>query len=236
MTDRRREGAVRRGGPRRLAAASRPATPPGAAPERTTVMRGPGDLDTTRPEPCAPVSPGPRGSDQTMIARSPLADAPTTIHGRMPGASTATRTAHPAARTVPMPDRAAATGRTPTARPAVTARRPGQDNRPARPGTARSYGEPYGPSPRRLWRSAGVRPAAYGQPTATATGLRPAGATASRRSRRVRPRRSSRATDTRVRTTRAAPAPEQTRRSRATAASTGSTDRRVDPDQAIMRA
>jgi hypothetical protein len=31
-----------------------------------------------------PVSPGPRGADQTMIARSPLADVPTQMHGRVP--------------------------------------------------------------------------------------------------------------------------------------------------------
>ena len=43
--------------------------------DRTTQMRpGPGGR---------PVSPGPRG-DQTMIARSPLADTPTQMHGRVP--------------------------------------------------------------------------------------------------------------------------------------------------------
>jgi hypothetical protein len=52
---------------------------------------GPGIPDRTtmlRPVPAGgrpPVSPGPRGADQTMIARSPLADMPTQMHGRMPG-------------------------------------------------------------------------------------------------------------------------------------------------------
>jgi hypothetical protein len=48
-------------------------------PERTAVMRGPND-PRVRP----PVSPGPRGADQTMIARSPLADVPTQLHNRVP--------------------------------------------------------------------------------------------------------------------------------------------------------
>ena len=43
---------------------------------------GPEDPATTRTRPMRPVSPGPRGADQTMIARSPLADAPTQMHGR----------------------------------------------------------------------------------------------------------------------------------------------------------
>jgi hypothetical protein len=42
--------------------------------------RGHGDPRGMRP----PVSPGPRGADQTMIARSPLADIPTQLHGRLP--------------------------------------------------------------------------------------------------------------------------------------------------------
>jgi hypothetical protein len=56
------------GGPRR-----------GGPPDRTRQMPGydPGG------RPPRPVSPGPRG-DQTMIARSPLADVPTQMHGRMP--------------------------------------------------------------------------------------------------------------------------------------------------------
>ena len=51
----------------------------GGPPERTTVMRGPGH----DPRGMRPVSPGPR-ADQTMIARSPLADVPTQMHNRMP--------------------------------------------------------------------------------------------------------------------------------------------------------
>ena len=51
----------------------------GGPPERTTVMRGPGG----DPRGMRPVSPGPR-ADQTMIARSPLADVPTQMHNRMP--------------------------------------------------------------------------------------------------------------------------------------------------------
>jgi hypothetical protein len=47
----------------------------GPAPDRTAAMR-PGGM--------RPVSPGPRGADQTMIARSPLADMPTQLHSRLP--------------------------------------------------------------------------------------------------------------------------------------------------------
>jgi hypothetical protein len=64
-----------RGGP-----PPRPGQPPRRCwppPERTTVMRGPGPMGP-------PVSPGPRGADQTMIARSPLADMPTQMHRPMP--------------------------------------------------------------------------------------------------------------------------------------------------------
>jgi hypothetical protein len=59
----------------------------GGPPDRTAVLRGPGGPggpggppghDPHRP--MRPVSPGPRGADQTMIARSPLADAPTQLH------------------------------------------------------------------------------------------------------------------------------------------------------------
>ncbi len=51
----------------------------GGPPDRTQRMPGydPGG------RPPRPVSPGPRG-DQTMIARSPLADVPTQMHGRVP--------------------------------------------------------------------------------------------------------------------------------------------------------
>jgi hypothetical protein len=87
----------RRGGPTRVPPARGGVRPPPGRrgpPERTAVMRGPGGpggpggpmgpggdpTRTMRP----PVSPGPRGADQTMIARSPLADAPTMMHGRMP--------------------------------------------------------------------------------------------------------------------------------------------------------
>jgi hypothetical protein len=81
--------APRRGAPTRVPGARGGVRPPPTrrGPERTTVMQGPGGPghDPTRAV-GPPVSPGPRGSDQTMIARSPLADAPTTIHGRMPGA------------------------------------------------------------------------------------------------------------------------------------------------------
>ncbi|HLT09280.1 MAG TPA: carboxypeptidase regulatory-like domain-containing protein, partial [Micromonosporaceae bacterium] len=63
-----------RGGPRP------PMRRGGPPPDRTAVMRGGpgGPHDPHRP--MRPVSPGPRGADQTMIARSPLADAPTQIH------------------------------------------------------------------------------------------------------------------------------------------------------------
>jgi hypothetical protein len=47
--------------------------PPPRRPEPTTVMRG-----------SRQGGPGPRGGDQTMIARSPLADMPTQLHGRVP--------------------------------------------------------------------------------------------------------------------------------------------------------
>jgi Carboxypeptidase regulatory-like domain len=61
------------GGPRR----------PGP-PDRTQPMRGgPGGYGDPGGRPPRPVSPGPRG-DQTMIARSPLADVPTQMHGRIP--------------------------------------------------------------------------------------------------------------------------------------------------------
>jgi hypothetical protein len=71
-------GAPGRGGPRQPQPARR-----GGPPDRTAVMRGPGGPggpghDPHRP--MRPVSPGPRGADQTMIARSPLADAPTQMH------------------------------------------------------------------------------------------------------------------------------------------------------------
>jgi hypothetical protein len=49
----------------------------GGPPERTQVMRG-------DPRGRPPVSGGPRGADQTMIARSPLADVPTQLHNRVP--------------------------------------------------------------------------------------------------------------------------------------------------------
>jgi hypothetical protein len=70
------EPAPRRGPPPGRGGPPRPPQPPrrGAPPERTTVMRGgPGPMGP-------PVSPGPRGADQTMIARSPLADMPTQMH------------------------------------------------------------------------------------------------------------------------------------------------------------
>ena len=52
-------------------------------PEPTQPMRGgPGGHDQTRPL-RPPVSPGPRG-DQTMIAPSPLVNAPTQLHARVP--------------------------------------------------------------------------------------------------------------------------------------------------------
>ena len=47
---------------------------------RCAVARGYGDHGGRPPR---PVSPGPRG-DQTMISRSPLADVPTQMHGRIP--------------------------------------------------------------------------------------------------------------------------------------------------------
>jgi hypothetical protein len=50
--------------------------PPPRRPEPTTVMRG--------GRPGGPGGPGARGGDQTMIARSPLADMPTQMHGRVP--------------------------------------------------------------------------------------------------------------------------------------------------------
>ena len=64
-----------------------PGGPPGqrrgGPPDRTQRMPvGPGGYDPGG-RPPRPVSPGPRG-DQTMIARSPLADAPTQMHGRVP--------------------------------------------------------------------------------------------------------------------------------------------------------
>jgi hypothetical protein len=60
------------GGPRR----------PGP-PDRTQPMRGGPGYGDHGGRPPRPVSPGPRG-DQTMIARSPLADVPTQMHGRLP--------------------------------------------------------------------------------------------------------------------------------------------------------
>ena len=74
------EPAPRRGPPPGRAGPPRPPQPPrrGGPPERTTVMRG-------GPPPMGPpVSPGPRGADQTMIARSPLADMPTQMHRPLP--------------------------------------------------------------------------------------------------------------------------------------------------------
>jgi hypothetical protein len=64
-----------------------PGGPPGqrrgGPPDRTQRMPGgPGGYDPSG-RPPRPVSPGPRG-DQTMIARSPLADVPTQMHGRVP--------------------------------------------------------------------------------------------------------------------------------------------------------
>jgi hypothetical protein len=56
-------------------------------PDRTAPLRGgpagPGGPGGPGYGP-RPVSPGPRGADQTMIARSPLADVPTQMHGRIP--------------------------------------------------------------------------------------------------------------------------------------------------------
>jgi hypothetical protein len=71
----KRGGPTGRDGPR----APRPAGPRRAGPpDRTRQMR-PNVPGGPRP----PVSPGPRG-DQTMIARSPLADTPTQMYGRQP--------------------------------------------------------------------------------------------------------------------------------------------------------
>jgi hypothetical protein len=67
-----RRGPPGRGGPGRGPAPYGPHRgPPGMRPDPTRGMR-------------PPVSPGPRGADHTMIARSPLADIPTQMHGRMP--------------------------------------------------------------------------------------------------------------------------------------------------------
>ena len=62
------------GGPRPPQGQRRP-------PDRTAPMRGGPGGPGYGPR---PVSPGPRGADQTMIARSPLADVPTQMHGRVP--------------------------------------------------------------------------------------------------------------------------------------------------------
>ena len=92
------------GGPR---AADRPALPgavaraaAAGAPRRTARPHGrdarpggpggPGGPGHDPHRPMRPVSPGPRGADQTMIARSPLADAPTQMH-RWRRATTRTR-------------------------------------------------------------------------------------------------------------------------------------------------
>jgi hypothetical protein len=67
------------GGPRPPGGQRRPGPP-----DRTAPMRGgPGGQGGPGYGP-RPVSPGPRGADQTMIARSPLADVPTQLHGRVP--------------------------------------------------------------------------------------------------------------------------------------------------------
>jgi hypothetical protein len=68
----------RRAAPGRGGGGPRPLGP--GIPDRTTILR-PAVAPGGRP----PVSPGPRGADQTMIARSPLADMPTQLHGRVPG-------------------------------------------------------------------------------------------------------------------------------------------------------
>lgn len=54
----------------------------GGPPEMAPPMRGGAGYDPTR-QMRPPVSPGPRG-DQTMISPSPLANAPTQLHGRIP--------------------------------------------------------------------------------------------------------------------------------------------------------
>ena len=71
-----RRGPPGRGRPRPAYPARRRGTPP---PDRTAVMRDPRAM---RP-PVSP-GPGPRSADQTVIARSPLADAPTQLYSRVP--------------------------------------------------------------------------------------------------------------------------------------------------------
>jgi hypothetical protein len=56
----------------------------GGPPDRTAPLRGGPGGGGYGPGGPRPVSPGPRGADQTMIARSPLADVPTQMHGRVP--------------------------------------------------------------------------------------------------------------------------------------------------------
>ncbi|HEX6873197.1 MAG TPA: hypothetical protein VF163_19035, partial [Micromonosporaceae bacterium] len=148
-----------RGGPRP------PARRGGPPPERTQVMRGPGgpggpgDPGRMRP----PVSPGPRGADQTMIARSPLADVPTQMHNRVPA-------------DYADPNRQGGAGRGygPQSYGAPSYGQPGAPTQPGAPagypgGAPAGYGQPdpYGQQPGYGGQPggyAGQPPAGYGQP------------------------------------------------------------------------
>jgi hypothetical protein len=84
------DGPPRRGGPPGRGGPGRPGGPRGpqparrgGPPERAGAMRGPGGPPDPTRAMRPPVSPSPRGADNTMIARSPLADA-STMHGRPP--------------------------------------------------------------------------------------------------------------------------------------------------------
>ncbi len=152
-----------RGGPR-------PPQRRGGPPEMAPPMRGgaPGYDQTRQMRP--PVSPGPRGGgDQTMIAPSPLANAPTQMHSRVPPADHADPYGAPTRHNGGQPGYPPAQGGSYGAGGGY-----GQAGQPANPTPGYPGGAPgYGPAPDQYGQPYGQQP--YGQTPAADPYGQPAG-------------------------------------------------------------